>query len=66
MPTICQELQEISLQNLVLRYSFYDKAFETDMIFIYYFEMCPNTLTHMLNEIQIHATLLQDILFKKL
>lgn len=37
------------------------------MIIIYYFEMCPNTLTHMLNEIQIHATLLdQDILFIKL
>lgn len=37
------------------------------MIIIYYFEMCPNNLTHMLNEIQIHATLLdQDILFIKL
>lgn len=28
--SICQELQEITLQNLVLRYRFYDIAFETD------------------------------------
>lgn len=35
------------------------------MIIIYYFEMCPNTWTQMLKEIQIHATLLdQDIIYK--